>query len=58
MEISIGYEDMAAVLSDKIRLITNLELQIAALKRIIIEQDPEQDNSSEEKEEDADSGEG
>ena len=54
MEISIGQEDMAAVLSDKVRQIVNLELQIAALKRIITEQD----KGSEEDEEDADSGEG
>ena len=54
MEITIGQEDMATVLSDNVWQIANLELQIAALKRKITELD----KSSEEDEEDADSGEG
>ena len=43
--IEITQADMGALLQEKINQITNLELQVAALKRTVIELRSEEDDS-------------
>ena len=48
--IEITQADMGALLQEKINQITNLELQVAALKRTVIELRSEEDDSESDEE--------